>query len=67
MGKYQTKEIPNMNKKPILIIKVKVVGEVYDRVYGIKDIEHIVDLFNEIHSPQMKVTIESVQEERNEN
>lgn len=51
-------------KKPILILKVKIKGEVYDRVYGIKDIQNVIDLFNNINRPQMKIEVEEVVEER---
>lgn len=53
-------------KKPVLILRVKIKGEIYDRVYSIKDIQFVVNLFNDIHGDKMKISIESVKEIENE-
>lgn len=49
-------------KKPVLVLKVKIKGEVYDRVYGIKDIHYIINLFNDINRPAMEITVEEIKE-----
>jgi hypothetical protein len=48
-------------KKPKIILRVKIKGEIYDRVYGINDIKNVIDLFNGIHQDQMKISIEQVE------
>jgi len=50
------------NKKEIIATyKAVIVGEIYDKAYGDRDIVNIINLFNDIHGSSMKMKITRVE------
>lgn len=54
-------------RKPLIVIKTALIIEVYNLVYGIADLENIINLFNNIHNPQAVVRLGKIETENMEN
>lgn len=48
-----------MVKLKTIIVRIK--GDIYNDVYSFRDIQGHIDLFNEVHSPQMILTVEEIE------